>query len=101
MAGADPNKLFYITGDRRPSDGTVDIEGEGKEPLTYKQAVEAAQGYIDEHGQDCVYIIECRVVLVMTRGGATFTPPLGADGRTPHPSAKRSPRRKQRSQRHR
>lgn len=63
--GADPALPFYITGDLWP-DGSVDINSEGKDPLSLDVALEQAKELVEEHG-GAMFVIECRVVRKITR----------------------------------
>ena len=64
---ADPKKPFYITAWLN-LDGNLDISSEGKDPLSFETAFESAREQIDDHGDDAIYIIECRAIRRLTRG---------------------------------
>lgn len=65
LSGADPLLPFYITGDLWP-DGSVDINSEGKDPLSLECALDNAKELVEEHG-GAMFVIECRVVRKVTR----------------------------------
>lgn len=65
VAGADPSLPFYVTADLF-LDGSIDMNSEGKDPLSLETALEYAKESVEEHG-GTIFVIECRAIRKITR----------------------------------